>query len=90
VVSFTLRPLYPRGKLPRYPIGRRPDGPQSRSGRYEEVRNLDLLGSPARNQLLFKIYFGFVGNRVSKLKVETPCTFNETLAGMVIVVPLYA
>jgi len=32
VVSFTPRPLYPRGKRPRYPLDRRLDGLQSRSG----------------------------------------------------------
>jgi hypothetical protein len=34
VVSFTPRPLYPRGKNPRYPLDRRLGWPQSRSGRY--------------------------------------------------------
>jgi hypothetical protein len=33
VVSFTPRPLYPRGKSLRYPLGRRLDRPDSRSGR---------------------------------------------------------
>jgi len=33
VVSFTHRPLYPRGKNPRYPLDRTLGGPQSRSGR---------------------------------------------------------
>jgi len=32
VVSFTTRPLYPQGRSPRYPLGRRLDGPQGRSG----------------------------------------------------------
>jgi hypothetical protein len=36
VVSFTPRPLYPRGKSPRYLLDRRLGGPQSRSGRREE------------------------------------------------------
>jgi hypothetical protein len=39
VVSITPRPLYPRGKSPRYPLGRRLDGPQSRSGRHGEVNS---------------------------------------------------
>jgi hypothetical protein len=38
MVSFTPRPLYPRGKSPRYPLDRRLGGPQSQSGRYEEVK----------------------------------------------------
>jgi hypothetical protein len=33
VVSFTLRPLYPHGKSPWYPLDRRLGGSQSRSGR---------------------------------------------------------
>jgi len=32
LVSFTPRPLYPQGKRPRYPLVRRLDGLQSRSG----------------------------------------------------------
>jgi hypothetical protein len=32
VVSFTPRPLYPKGKSPWYPLDRRLDGPQSHSG----------------------------------------------------------
>jgi hypothetical protein len=37
VASFTLRPLYPQGKSPWYPLDRRPGGPQSRSGRRGEA-----------------------------------------------------
>jgi hypothetical protein len=40
VVSFTLRPLYPWGNRPRYTLDRRLGGPQSRSGRYGEYKNL--------------------------------------------------
>jgi hypothetical protein len=29
MVSFTLRPLYSRGKVPRYPLDRRPVGPRT-------------------------------------------------------------
>jgi hypothetical protein len=39
VVSFTPRPLYPRGKSPRYPLDRRLGGPQSRSGRGGEKKH---------------------------------------------------
>jgi hypothetical protein len=39
VVSFTLRPLYPQGKSPRYPLDRRLGGLQSRSGRCSEEKN---------------------------------------------------
>jgi hypothetical protein len=31
VVSFTHRPLHPRGKMSKYPLDRRLDGPQSQS-----------------------------------------------------------
>jgi hypothetical protein len=36
VVSFTPRPLYPRGKSPLCPLDRRLSGPESRSGRRGE------------------------------------------------------
>jgi hypothetical protein len=42
VVSFTPLPLYPRGKSPRYPLDRKLGGPQSRSGRCGEEKNLAL------------------------------------------------
>jgi hypothetical protein len=38
VVSFTPRPLYPKGKSPWYPLDRRLGGPQSRSGRCGEEK----------------------------------------------------
>jgi hypothetical protein len=44
MVSFTPRPLYPRGKSPRYPLDRRLGGPQSRSGDVEKRKFLTLLG----------------------------------------------
>jgi hypothetical protein len=40
VVSFTLQPLYPRGKSPRYPFYRRLVGPQSLFGRLGEEKAL--------------------------------------------------
>jgi hypothetical protein len=40
VVNFTPRPLYPRGKSPRYPLDRRLGRPQSRSGRSGEEKPL--------------------------------------------------
>jgi hypothetical protein len=45
VVNFTLRPLYPRGKSPRYPVDRRLGGPQSRSERLGEKKILDPTGT---------------------------------------------
>jgi hypothetical protein len=44
VVSFTPLPLYLRGKSSLYPLDRRLDGPQSRSGRYGEGKDLALPG----------------------------------------------
>jgi hypothetical protein len=37
--------FYPRGKSPRYPLAKRLSGPQSRSGRYGEVKILDSTGT---------------------------------------------
>jgi hypothetical protein len=45
VVSFTPRPLYPRGKIPQCPLDRRLGGPQSRSGRRGEEKMLDPIGT---------------------------------------------
>jgi hypothetical protein len=44
VVSFTPLLLYPRRKSLRYPFDKRLGGPQSRSGRRGEEKNLALLG----------------------------------------------
>jgi hypothetical protein len=43
VVSFTPRPLYPKGKSPWYPLDRRKGGPQSESGRGGEEKNSQPL-----------------------------------------------
>jgi hypothetical protein len=43
VVSFTLRPLYPQGKSPWYPLDSRLDGPQSRSESGGEEKNSQPL-----------------------------------------------
>jgi hypothetical protein len=43
VVSFTPRPLYPKGKNPWYPWDRTLGGPQSRSGRAGEEKNSQPL-----------------------------------------------
>jgi hypothetical protein len=45
VVKFTPRPLYPRGKSPRYPLDRRLGGLQSRSGRFGEEKIRDPTGT---------------------------------------------
>jgi len=45
VVSFTLQPLYPQGKRPRYPVERRLGGYQIQSGHGDKKRRfLPLLG----------------------------------------------
>jgi hypothetical protein len=46
VVSFTPRPLYPRGKSLLYPLDRRLGGLQGRSGRRGEDKILDPTGTP--------------------------------------------
>jgi hypothetical protein len=43
VVSFTLRPFYPQGKNPWYPLDRRLGGFQNGSGRDGEEKNTQLL-----------------------------------------------
>jgi hypothetical protein len=73
VVSFTPRPLYPRGKSPRYPLDRRLGGPQGRSRRLEKrifltLPGLELRphGRPARSQSLYQLHYpGCRGNYVS-------------------------
>jgi hypothetical protein len=45
VVRFTPRPLYPWGNRPRYPLGRRLGGAQSRSRRYGEEKSLASAGN---------------------------------------------
>jgi hypothetical protein len=64
VVSFTPRPLYPRGKSPRYPFERRLGGPQSQPGWRDEEKILDPtglelwpLGRPARSQSLYRLRY---------------------------------
>jgi hypothetical protein len=50
VVSFTPRTLYLWGKSLRYLLSTRQGGPQRRSGRFEEEKNLlSLLGTEARS-----------------------------------------
>jgi hypothetical protein len=58
VVSFTLRPLYPQGKSPWYPLNGRLGGTQSRSGRGGEKKNSQPLPrlEPSIIQLMAKRY----------------------------------
>jgi hypothetical protein len=64
VVSFTPRPLCPRGKRPRYPLDRRLGGPQNRYGERGEEKILDPTGTqlrplhrPARSQSLYRLSY---------------------------------
>jgi hypothetical protein len=64
VVSFTPRPLYPRGENPRYPLDRRLGGPQGRSGRHGEVKiivptgtRIRSLGRLACSQSLYRLHY---------------------------------
>jgi hypothetical protein len=67
VVSFTSRPLYPRGKRSRYPLDRRLSGQKTGLDNVERRKIVSLLGfevrplgSPARSQSLYRLrYFGF-------------------------------
>jgi len=45
VVSFTPRPIFPQGKIPRYPLDRRLGGPQSHS-----VHGGEEVSTPAGNR----------------------------------------
>jgi hypothetical protein len=64
VVSFTPRPLYPRGKSPRNPLDRSLCEPQSRSGRRGEEKFLTLqrlelqpFRHPAHSQSLYRLSY---------------------------------
>jgi hypothetical protein len=73
VVSFTPRALYPQGKSPWYPVGRRLGGPQSRSGRAGEDKNshsqqIKLKYLLFSNNEILLILFPFLGkNTVARL-----------------------
>jgi hypothetical protein len=53
VVSFTPRPLYQRGKIPRYPLDRRLVALQSRFGRRGEGKILDPTGSLNQDYVIY-------------------------------------
>jgi hypothetical protein len=64
VVSLAPRPLYARGKSPRYQLDRRLGGPQSRSERRGEEKILALpglelrpLGRSTRSQSLYRLRY---------------------------------
>jgi hypothetical protein len=64
VVSFTPWSLYPRGKRPRYPLGRKLGGPRASLDNLERRKFLTLLGlelrslgRPARSQSLYRLSY---------------------------------
>jgi hypothetical protein len=72
VVSFTIRPLYPQGKTPWYPLDRRLGGHQSRSGRGGEERNsqlLPVLEPPIIRPYLSAIPLSYPGNELELIKL---------------------
>jgi hypothetical protein len=77
VVSFTSLPLYPRGKSPRYPLDRRLEGLQNRSGRRAEEKILNPIGTrippicrPAQSQSLYWVRYlgslcqGYIASKI--------------------------
>jgi hypothetical protein len=66
VFSFTLQPLHPQRKSPRYQLYRRLGGPQTRSGRCEVNKNVlpcgeSKLGHPAPSSSLYWLrYPGYI------------------------------
>jgi hypothetical protein len=77
VVSFTPRPLYPRGKSPRYPLDRRLGGPQPvwtilRRENSWPPPGLELrsLGHPARSLSLYRLLYP--GSRRAQFLAQSP------------------
>jgi hypothetical protein len=67
VVSFTSRPLYPRGKRPQYPLDRKLVGPQSWSGCYGVKKSILPLsaikpGRSDRSPSLHRQIYPSLGN----------------------------
>jgi hypothetical protein len=79
------RPLYPQGNSLRYPLYRRLSGPQSRSGRYREEKNLftlpglepRLLIRPSHS-LVF-IWLGYLISAPTIIIMANDCFHNKTL-----------
>jgi hypothetical protein len=76
MVSYTPRPLYTLGKIPRNPLDRRLSENQSRSGRYGVEKMFLLLprtepspSSPSLYRLLYILVYILNGNRTSWNKV---------------------
>jgi hypothetical protein len=73
-VNFTLRSLYPWGNSFRYQLYRRLGGPQSRSGRYWEEKNLTLAGiwTPAVQPVA-------IPTELSRLSQETEIKYKKII-----------
>jgi hypothetical protein len=73
MVNFTPRLLYPRAKIPMYPLDRRLAGHQSRSRRCKVQKNLLALpefdtGHPVRSPSLYPLSYPVSSDLVSDIK----------------------
>jgi hypothetical protein len=80
------QPIYSRGRIPQYPLDRRLGGPKSQSGRYGEVKILDLTGTrtptlsrPARSQTLYipSAIYRLVDKTTHILEIITSINISE-------------
>jgi hypothetical protein len=69
MVSLTLRPIYPRGKRPRYPLDRGLGGPQTWSGRCGEEKIVYLTGTRTPTPLSSSPYRGAVPTALSRPRI---------------------
>jgi hypothetical protein len=74
IVSFTPQPLYPWGKSPQYPLHRRLGGPQSRSGRRGEEKDLDTTGIRIPDTLVVQP----VASRYTDYDISAPRSFEHS------------
>jgi hypothetical protein len=77
LVSFTLLPLYPRGKSPRHPLDRRLGGRQSRCGCCGEEKNLALPGiepGPS-SQSLYRL--SYPDSQINKYNLLKWCFYHQ-------------
>jgi hypothetical protein len=83
MVSFTLRPLYPRGKRPRYPFDMRLGGPQSWSGWCGEEKILDPTGTRTDHlvvQPTASCYtdYAIPGSSLAHVRIRNAVAYNMT------------
>jgi hypothetical protein len=72
VVNFTPRPLYPRGRSPRYLLDRRLGGPQSQSGRFGEEKTLDANRTRTPTPRSFYTDYGIPAHLFCEVKEPEP------------------